>query len=334
MHYIKIDHLQSGMVLAKSIIGDNGSVLLSAGKEITANILSRMVEMNFQGAYISNPLFEDISVEDIIDTDLSLQAFAALSSNNIEKASSIARKIVQDLKYKDVVNVDLLDIKSDKNYVYKHSISVCIFSVVIGLGMQLPLDTLDSLAVAGMLHDVGKLKINEKVLLSKNKFSRHDMEEMEKHPIIAFELLKDQPLVSSVSRNAILFHHENLDGSGYYHTPADQLGLLPRILRVADVYDSLTTLKTYREENSPAEAIEYIMANAGTLFDTEVVNIFAKKFPLYPVGFTILLSNKALAVVTNNKDNPMRPQIRLMNGTNVDLATDPNYRSAIIMGMV
>lgn len=137
MQYIKMEHLQSGMVLAKSIIGDNGIVLLGASKELTPPLLERMQSMCFQGAYIDNPVFSDIIVEDIIDTELSLDAFASLAGNKIERAISLARKMYQDLKYKDVVNVDLLDIKSDRNYVFKHSISVAVFSIVIGLGLKL-----------------------------------------------------------------------------------------------------------------------------------------------------------------------------------------------------
>ncbi len=334
MHYIKMEHLQPGMILGKSIIGDTGSFLLNAGKELTPTILTRMKDMGFQGAYIDNSIFSDIQVEDIIDTNLNREAFAALASDNIEKCVSIARKILRELKYKEVVNVDLLDIKSDKNYVFKHSISVAVFSLVIGIGLQLNEEQLENLAIAGLLHDIGKLHIDEDVLYSRNKFSSMDMEEMKKHPIIAFELLKDQPLVSSVSRNAILFHHENLNGTGYYEAWGDRIGIFPRILRVADVYDSMTTLKKYRDANSPAETIEYIMANTGTLFDSDVVEVFSKKFPLYPVGFTLLLSNKTLAVVTSNRNNPLRPQVRLFNGKDIDLSSDPNYRNVTIAGMI
>ena len=334
MHYIKMEHLQDGMVLGKSIVGDNGRVLLNAGNVLTPTILARMVDFGFQGAYIDNPVFADIQVEDIIDTQLSLDAFAALASNNIETAVSLAKKMLRELKYKEVVNVDLLDIKSDKNYVFKHSISVAVFAIVIGIGLQLSEEQLENLAVAGLLHDIGKLHIDKEILYSKSKFSSKDMDEMKKHPIIAYEMLKSQPLVSSVSRNAILFHHENINGTGYYQNSNEQIGIFPRILRVVDVYDSMTTLKKYRNSNSPAEAIEYIMGNVGTLFDPSVVDVFAKKFPLYPIGFTLLLSDKTLAVVTSNKKNSLRPQVRLFNGKNVDLASDPAYRSVIIAGII
>lgn len=334
MHYIKMEHLQDGMILGKSIIGDNGLVLLNAGNVLTPSLLTRMVDLGFQGAYIDNPVFSDIQVEDIIDTQLSMDAFAALASNNIEKAVSLAKKMLRELKYKEVVNVDLLDIKSDKNYVFKHSISVAVFSIVIGIGLQLNEEQLENLAIAGLLHDIGKLHIDKSILYSKNKFSTADMDEMKKHPIIAYEMLKEQPLVSSVSRNAILFHHENINGTGYYQNANEQIGIFPRILRVADVYDSMTTLKKYRASNSPAEAIEYIMAHAGSLFDSDVVDVFIKKFPLYPKGFTLLLSDKTLAVVTSSKNNSMRPQVRLFNGKNVNLATDPAYLSVTIAGII
>lgn len=334
MHYIKMEHLQNGMVLGKSIVGDNGQVLLNAGNVLSPSVLARMVDFGFQGAYVDNPVFSDIQVEDIIDTQLSLDAFAALSSNKIETAISIAKKMFRELKYKEVVNVDLLDIKSDKNYVFKHSISVAVFSIVIGIGLQLNEEQLENLAIAGLLHDIGKLHIDKKILYSKNKYSTADMDEMKKHPIIAYEMLKEQPLVSSVSRNAILFHHENIDGTGYYQNANEQIGIFPRILRVADVYDSMTTLKKYRDSSSPSQAIEYIMAHAGSLFDSAVVDVFVKKFPLYPKGFTLLLSDKTLAVVTDSKSNSMRPKVRLFNGKNVDLASDPAYRSVTIAGII
>ena len=329
MHYLTMKNLKSDMILAKSIIGDNGIVLLNNGKKLSEPILKRMEDMGFQGAYVSTQVYNDI-----VTDQLRLRAFQALQSNDIESVLAVANNIVEELKYKDVLKLDLLDIKSDSNYLYKHSISVALFSAVLGIAGGMNEEQLMNLTVAGLLHDIGQLEINEKVRLSKSRFNTEDMEEMKKHPLIAYEKLKDYPRVSSVSKNAILFHHENLDGSGYYGETSDKLGLFPKILRIADVYDSMTALKKYRDAMSPADTIEYLMSNTGTLFDKSLVILFLKTFPLYPVGFTVLLSNDHIAVVVNNKSNPMRPVIRLTDGTNIDLSTDSAYRSIVIKGIV
>ncbi|MEG0806014.1 MAG: HD domain-containing protein [Lachnospiraceae bacterium] len=330
MHYLNLKNLRPGMVLAKPIIGDNGSVLLRENNTLSETTLRRIVDMGFQGAYINEPAFDDVIVDNIIDDDLRLNAFLSLKQQNIQEAVHCAKDIVRELKYKEVLKLDLMDIKNDKNYDYKHCISVCIFSTVLGVSLELNEEQLGNLAVAGLLHDIGKFEINETVRFSQNRFNKSDMDEMKRHPIISYELLKDYPFVSSISRNAILFHHENMDGSGYYNVEEDKLGLFPRILRVVDVYDSLTALKKYRPASSPSDAIEYLMGHINTLFDSRIVRLFMSRFPLYPVGFTVLLSNGTPAVIVNNSINSMRPCIRLFDGTNIDLSSDPHYRSVTI----
>lgn len=330
MHYLRIGHLEAGMILAKSIIGDNGSVLLRNGNQITATILKRMIDMGFQGAYIENSEFSDIVVKDIITDDLRLKAFQALSGGDFQGAAYIAKSIVKELKYKEVLKLDLLDIKNDKNYVFKHSISVCIFATVMGISYGMNEEQLENLAIAGLLHDIGKLEIKKRVLNSKAVYTEKQLDEMKKHPALAYETLKELPGISSVSRNAILFHHENLDGSGYYDIPGDKLGVYPRILRVADTYDAMTAMKKYRDASSPADAMEYIMSNVGTLFDNNIVKVFVTKFPIYPVGFTIRMSNQETGVIVSNETNSMRPRIRLFNGCNIDLSSDKDYRSVLI----
>lgn len=330
MQYLRIEHLKAGMPLAKSIIGDNGSLLVKSGNTISETVLKRMISMGFQGAYIDIPTFSDIIVEDVISDDIRAAAFNALRQQHIVEAVQVAKKMVQELKYKETLKLDLLDIKNDKNYIYKHCVSVAVFSIVLGIGLGLNEEQLENLSVAGLLHDLGKLEVKKKVLNAKHVYNTKEMDEMKKHPMNAYEMLKDYPFISSVSRNSILFHHENLDGTGYYQISGEKLGLFPRILRVADTYDALTAQRQYREAQSPADAIEYIMGNVGTLFDKDVVDIFVKRFPVYPIGFTVRLSNDELAVVVSNASNPLRPHVRLMDGTDIDLALDPSYRSILI----
>ncbi len=334
MQYLSIEHLKPGMKLAKAIMGDDGRLLVNAGNQISETVLKRMTAMGFQGAYIDTPGFEDIIIEDVIPDELRTQAFASLYKNDYAACVPLAKKMVQELKYRETLKMDLLDIKNDKNYEYRHCISVAVFSIAIGVGMGFNEEQLNNLAVAGLLHDIGKFDVKRKVLNAKHVYNDKEMDEMKKHPMYSYEALKEIPSISSVSRNSILFHHENLDGSGYYGISAEKLGILPRILRVADTYDALTAQRKYRKAFSPAYATEYIMGNVGNLFDKDVVDVFTREFPIYPNGFTLKLSNGELAVVASNDKNPMRPLIRKMDGTNADLSTDANYRSVLIEEML
>lgn len=334
MQYLKMEHLEPDMMLARSLIGENGSLLLKAGNRISATVLKRMGTLGFQGAYIDTPGFEDIVVEDVIPDEIRMKAFEALREGDIMEAAQVAKQIVKELKYKETLKLDLLDIKNDKNYVFKHCVSVAVFSVVIGIGLQLTEEQLENLSVAGLVHDIGKLEIKKRVLNAKHLYNNKEMDEMKKHPMNAYELLKEYPGISSVSRNSVLFHHENLDGSGYYGITEEKLGIFPRILRVADTYDALTAQKKYRDASAPAEAIEYIMGNVDKLFDREVVEMFVKRFPVYPIGFTLRLSNGEMAVVASNEVNPLRPRVRKMDGTDIDLSMDADYRSVLIEGIL
>lgn len=330
MQYLRIENLTSGMQLAKPIVGEDGRLLVGAGRSISETILNRMKSMGFQGAYIDTPGFEDIVIEDVITDGLRAEAFEALYQGDIPRCAAIAKKMVQEIKYRETLNLDLLDIKNNKNYEYKHCVSVAVFAIVLGVGCGLNEEQLDNLAVAGLLHDVGKFEIKKKVLRAKHVYNDKEMDEMKKHPMYGYEMLQTYPSISSVSRNSILFHHENIDGTGYYGVAGEKLGVFPRILRVADTYDALTAGRQHREAFTPAYAIEYIMGNVETLFDKNIVETFVRQFPFYPTGFTLKLSNGEVVVVISNEGNSMRPKVRRMDRTNIDLATDSDYRSVLI----
>lgn len=330
MNYLKINNVKAGMILSRPVIGDTGSVLLGAQAKISVTVLERLKSMGYQGVYIDMPAFAEIIVEDSISQDIRTKAFEAVKSWNITNAVSAAKAIVKELRYKDTLTLDLLDIKCDDNYLTRHSISVCIFAAVMAISHGLSEEQVEQVAVAGILHDIGISELKESVQTSKLIFDTKDMDEMMKHPMISYEIIKDNPNVSSVSRNAILFHHENLDGSGYYHEIDERINQFARILRVADTYDSLTSMRPHREAQSPADAIEYLMANAGILFDREIVQEFVGRVPIYPTGFTVKLSNGELGVISNNHFNAMRPEVTLISGKKVDLSSDPDYRSVMI----
>lgn len=334
MRYVKLPHIEKGMVLARPILGDNGRLMVREGATISDNLLRHVNDMSLQGLYIEQRGFEDIIVEDVVPEELRIKAYNALKAGQYENCISIAREIVYVMSHSETINMDLLDIKCDKDYEYRHCISVAVFSVAIGLNMGLREDQLNQLCVAGLLHDIGKFDVKKRVLNTKHIYSDKQMDEMKKHPMYSYEELQGYSMISSVTRNAILFHHENLDGSGYYGATADKLGLFPRILRVADTYDALTATRKHREAFSPRYAIDCLVEDSGKIYDKEVVRTFGVTFPIYPKGFTIQLANGQQGVVVDNRQNNRRPLIRLLTGEEINLATNPGYKDIKIEDIV
>lgn len=334
MRYLTIKNIRPGMVIARPLLDEKGNILLNKGNKLTSTVFSRIQTLEVQGLYIEDEISEGIVVEDLIAPDLKINAVKALMANDISRAIQFAKEVVKDLKRLDSLKVNLIDIKNNQNYTYKHCVSTCIYSVIIGLAFRMTEEQLENLAVAAILHDIGKFGVEEKVLHKKGKLTQEEMELMKAHPRIAYDKLSSIQEISSVSRNAILYHHENVDGSGYYKLPKDKQTAYTKILHVVDVYDALCSERKYREAYSPSEAIEYIMGNIDKMFDRTVVKALVYNFPLYPIGLTLRLSNGEEAIVYSNEINSMRPVIRTMDGRLVDLSTDSEYRSITIYGIV
>ena len=125
-----------------------------------------------------------------------------------------------------------------------------------------------------------------------------------------------------------MYHHENVDGSGYPHgIKGDEHTLFTKILHVADVYDALVSKRPYKKPYSPFDAAEYLMANCGTLFDLESVKMLLTYVPLFPKGTEVVLSDGQKGIIYGNSGiHNLRPIVRTEDGSLVDL-TQPPYLS-------
>jgi len=326
MRYVPAEHIIKGMILALPIMSDNGSVLVNSGLPISDAVIKHINTMGLQGAYIEEPGFEDVIVEDILPQSMKNSAYEALMQGSYDNCVTIAKNMVREIKSIRNRTINMIDLKSFKNYEYHHCVSVAMYAICLGYAMNMTDDQVDNLAVAGILHDIGKFDVKKRVLNTKQIYNDKQMDEMMKHPMYSYEELKDQTNVSSVSRNAVLFHHENLDGSGYYKITADKLGPAPRILRVIDTYDALTATRRQRAAFSPSLSFKIIVKDAGKIYDKEIVRTFIKTFPMYPLGYTVKLSHGVIAVVIGQTEDMERPIVRTLEGEEINLHTDKEYK--------
>ena len=131
----------------------------------------------------------------------------------------------------------------------------------------------ENLKYAALFHDVGKLGIPEAILNKPGKLDDEEWKIMRTHPEISVKLLK--PLHSFDNlRNWILYHHERIDGKGYYSIPDKEIPLAAKIITVADCYSAITMARSYKPGKPHEEAIAIIKEVAGTQLDKQIVDIF------------------------------------------------------------
>lgn len=112
----------------------------------------------------------------------------------------------------------------------------------------------------------------------------------------------------------VLQHHERFDGKGYPNTfEGNDISYLARIVTIVDVYDSLTSNRPYKKAMCPSDALEYLMSNASTLFDFDMVSVFCKIIIPYPQGTIVNLSNGDIGIVEKTYPNfPLRPLVKIV----------------------
>ncbi|MBN1295518.1 HD domain-containing protein [bacterium] len=164
-------------------------------------------------------------------------------------------------------------------YTRGHSRRVQLISTTIGREMALPTDQLNELELSALMHDIGKLGIEEALLRKPGLLTPDERRALERHPVFGAEIMRHIPMFSNMLPG-LLHHHERWDGSGYPDgLIGEKIPLYGRIIAVADTFDAMTSSRPYQETLTPAEARRLIENWSGTRYDPVVVDAFLKQYP-------------------------------------------------------
>ncbi|WP_160316150.1 HD domain-containing phosphohydrolase [Acetobacterium bakii] len=159
----------------------------------------------------------------------------------------------------------------------QHSKRVSEICIEIATLMNFDEDAINRIGIAGLMHDIGKMGIDENILNKPGKLNPDEWKEMQRHPEIGYRILSSANEFSEMAKY-VLEHQEKWDGSGYPKgLKGKTISLEARIISVADAYDAITSDRSYRKKISDADAMSEIKKNAGTQFDPDVVRIFTEK---------------------------------------------------------
>ncbi|MEA1964531.1 MAG: HD-GYP domain-containing protein [Candidatus Aerophobetes bacterium] len=176
----------------------------------------------------------------------------------------------------DTIQALATAIEARDSYTEDHSRRMSEYAFLVAKQLGLSTDEAETIQYAAILHDVGKIGINDKILNKPGALTEEEWAKMKKHTAIGADILTRIDSFREASR-IVYYHHERYDGQGYPEKlKGEEIPIGARILSVIDAYDAITSKRPYRSASSAQEAIEEIKKNTGTQFDEKVVKVFFK----------------------------------------------------------
>ncbi|MDD5016783.1 MAG: diguanylate cyclase [Eubacteriales bacterium] len=177
----------------------------------------------------------------------------------------------------NTINTILMTLHEKSTRERLHSKRVSELCRDIGQAMHLQQKELGELELIGLMHDIGKIAISDRILNKKGKLTDQESIEIKRHPEIGYRILSSSNNMAYIAEY-VLKHHERLDGLGYPNgLKGAQIPLQSRILAIADAYDAMTSDRPYKDKLTEKKAMKELIKNAGTQFDAHIVNVFVNE---------------------------------------------------------
>ncbi len=260
--------------------------------------------------------------------DLITKNTAVDSNSLIKQVSSLYSNHLTSLSVFDMLH----NMRQIDDSTFAHSINVALIARMLGEWLHLSEEDLDVLTLAGLLHDLGKCIINDKILTKPSTLTTEEFDEIKRHPVEGAKLLKSQNLDIRI-KEAALMHHERCDGSGYPSgLQGPEISEFAKIIAIADVYDAMTSNRCYRKGLCPFEVIATFEREGLEKYDAEYILTFLTHIIDTYMGNSVLLNDGSIGnILMINNRKLSRPLVRLTSNEYIDLGKHPElYIQAII----
>ncbi len=208
----------------------------------------------------------------------------------------------------------LVYLRKRDEYAYTHSIATSVWATILGRHLGFDPAGLQTLAMGGMLLDIGRVRIPESVIDHPGKLSEDEYEIVKMHVDYGVDIAKKTPGINDDVLDMIACHHERHDGSGYPKGLAGtDIPVFGRIAALVDCYDAMISPRTYAQAKSTYDALRELNILAGVSFQRELVEQFVQALGMFPTGNVVELNTGQVAIVIEqNRVRRLRPKIRLV----------------------
>lgn len=256
-----------------------------------------------------------------------LSAKTLMSVNGKGQVAAMEKQKTQRL-VQDLVDISVDDnhtflglttIKNHDEYLYNHSVNVCVMSIAFGQRLGMNKRLCSELGMAALFHDVGMINLPIEVLNKAGKYNTHEHESMRRHTVYSVKaLLKQKALSEGMIRRILAAYEHHMDYNlGGYPKPQRRrnLNLFSRIIQIVDSFDGMTTAKPYREAYLPDEALKVMLKESGTKFDPTLLKVFVNMIGVFPLGTFVQLDTGEMGLVFHNSNDASkydRPRVKLV----------------------
>lgn len=215
--------------------------------------------------------------------------------------------------------------RDNDEYLCTHSVNVGVLSGLIGKWLGYEPEKEKKLVLTGLLHDIGKTKIDDRIINKPGRLTSEEFTEIKKHPLHTYKILKNSGIEDEEILSGAMGHHEKGNGSGYPDgLSIDKISTFARIISIADIYDAMVAKRTYKDAQSPFVVLDEFYRNKFSDLDIRLVDIFLEHMAGEMIGKQTILSDGRMAeVVFIEKSNFLYPMVKC-NGEVIN--TSPNLR--------
>ncbi len=325
---ISIYELKPSMILSDDLVL-NGLTLVAKEVALNSTMIKKILEFYPSGTiniYTSDegpivPTSSNLRQENLIQTENTLNHFSnrmELFLTNLKKGSELdlsevrtmSKEILNNLTDYDSILKSVTNSRHIDEYLIRHCVNVAILSSMLGKWLNFSEKDLTLLTYSAFLHDIGKTTIKQTILNKPSKLTKLEFEEIKKHSIYSYELVRTIPYLDESVGLGVLMHHERLDGSGYpLHLKEDKINVFAKIIGIVDMFDAMTSDKVYSKKQNPFVVLEIMQHDCMGLFDYNYLTTFIAQMANYYTGEMVKLSNgsvgKIIKIDTNNISRPL-----------------------------
>ena len=346
MKKIYLSQIPNGSPIPYDLYNDKDVILIKKGTKMTSDLKKKLQRNNIiyltpqitpfdilddRIKYLDDDVVVEIEKvkkvysESFYELSREFETFKESKRLDHRVIADIAENLISSISNNQQVYASIQGIRRKDAYTYLHSIDVAILMILLGNSMNMNNRDIEDAAISGLLHDIGKTKIADNILLKPDKLTEDEQIIMQKHTTYGYDILRDQMGYKESIYRPAREHHETMDGLGYPDRISGRdMHLYSKMVAICDIYDAITADRVYKNAMLPHVAVEYIMSISNKKLDSVLVRQFIQNIAIYPIGTKVLLNTNEMGIIVeNNEGFSLRPKVHII-GTDIrrDLLTE------------